>query len=197
MSEARKNLFQVVKVKAFGLREKDYFNEEHLYYYQNLFFRGEVSENFPFIKICNESDKLYRGLHLRFFAHILSLFEEISLPNFDQYSGDDLQEYVLHGAEVLALTYCGNIIAIGNNKFWIPVSNFFEMISEENIKEFKKKYLAKELNKAIDERAANMKKYDQITSYMDDIVYTFMGLSENHKPLEFFNYLINFEESKS
>lgn len=71
------------------------------------------------------------------------------------------------------------------------------MISEENIKEFKKKYLAKELNKAIDERAANMKKYDQITSYMDDIVYTFMGLSENHKPLEFFNYLINFEESKS
>lgn len=193
---SNKNSFQVVKVKVFGLREKDYFHEEHLYYYQNLFIRGEVSENFPFIKICNESDKLHRDLHLMFMAHILELFEETSLPSFDQYSGDDLQEYVLHGAEVLALTYCGNIIAIGDNEFWIPVSNFFELISDENIKEFKKRYLVKELNEVIDERDDLLEKYSQIKSHMKDIVYSFMDLSENHNSIELLDYIINFDESK-
>lgn len=193
MSESKSELFKIVKVKAFGLREKDYFNEEQLYYYQNIFIRGEVSENFPFIKICDESDELHKRLHFKFFDSILALFEEISLPSFDQYSSDDLPGYVLHGAEILALTYCGNIIAIGNNKFWIPVSNFFEIIQDKDIKQFKKKYLATQLLKELDKRNECMKDYERISSYIDSIIENFRDLCDNYKPNDLFKYLINNE----
>ncbi len=144
-------LFEEKEVKLFGLYKYPLYNKEHLYYYQSLFVRGEVKENFPFIKVCNgdKSDTtVLRDNTLSFLLSIDGLISEIT-PEYNPEDDYDSKDYMLHGTKVKALIFRKEILALGNLKgnYWLSTNNFLEKVY--NIEEFKKKFLVNRVNNAI------------------------------------------------
>lgn len=65
------------------------------------------------------------------------------------------------------------------------------MIKDNDIKQFKKKYLATQLLKGLDKRNECMKDYERISSYIYNIIEKFRDLCDNYNPNDLFKYLIN------
>ena len=140
--KSKEELFVIKDIKLYGIYKEPLYNKEHLYYFQNLFVRGEeVKENFYGIKICDKEDYLDQiKENADFVVHMLNLFDVKALPDYDKTESYDNEKFILHGADAKALIFCGKIVAIGNTnqKFWIKVENFFKWIDEKKINSFKK-----------------------------------------------------------
>lgn len=195
MSGCKNELFKICEVNLFGVNKVPLFNKEHIYYYQNVFVRGEVSENFPFIIV-------YKG-YLRekaikendiFMNHFYNLVKPRNMVGYDEasISGDSVS-YIFHGAKAKALTFGGSIIAIGSYEedFWIPVSNFYHEIG--NIEEFKKFYLKKKIVETLKELEKCMNEVDLIYSELNNekIQKSIKKLSDLLEDDEFNWYLEN------
>lgn len=133
--------FVIKDVKLYGLYRNPLYHVEHLYYFQNLFVRGEFEENIPFIKLCdgNRSEYQVRDKNNNFLLNILNVVDSNTLPDYDKTDSYDSEKFMLHGANVKILIFCGEIVAIGNSneEYWIPTENFFKGIEANNFNKFK------------------------------------------------------------
>lgn len=162
--------FVIKDVKLYGLYRNPLYHEEHLYYFQNLFVRGEVEETIPFIKICDGSLSEYqvRDENNNFLLNILNVVDSNTLPDYDKTESYDSEKFMLHGANVKILIFCGEIVAIGNSneEYWIPTENFFKGIAVNNFNKFKAELVEnkiceckKEIKNYLNSDLSNSEKY--------------------------------------
>ena len=175
--------FVVRRVKLYGLHRNPLYHEEHLYYFQNLFVRGEFEETIPYIKICdrNLSEAQVRDENNNFLINILNVVDSNTLPDYDETESYDSEKFMLHGADAKVLIFCGEIVAIGNcnNECWIPTENFFKGIEANNFNKFKKELVEnriceceKEIKSYLNSGLSNSEKYLKSTRILNVLTKT-------------------------
>ena len=162
--------FVIKDVKLYGIYRNPFYDEDQLYYFQNLFVRGKIKENLVFIKICdgNLSEYQVRDENNNFLINILNVVDSNNLPDYDKTESYDSKKFMLHGADAKVLIFCGEIVAIGksNEEYWIPTENFFEGIEASDFNKFKKELVEnkiceckKEIKSYLNSDLSNSEKY--------------------------------------
>lgn len=176
----KENLFETYEVKVFGLtREPSYYSDRKVFI-QKLFIGGEVSEEYHFIPVSSDIKSVGVENDV-FIRHILTLFDtrdKISRACIKHNINDSDSAvtccYIINGAIAKALTFNGEIIAIGNlnEDIWIPTVNFKKNIDDiEKFKQYSlKKRMQRDLKLMQDGYIREEKNNEEYESTLDNLV---------------------------
>lgn len=181
MSVKPEELLAIKGIKLYGLNKEEPFYKEDgydSYYYQKLFVRGEINENFDNIRICNKDDSLNPKEENDDFVISMLCLAPVGIPNYDKTDEDDSETFIFHGVDAKALIFCGKIVAIGNSDemTWVNVENFFIRRDRQEINSLKKELVKKKIKEYdrdikcyLCSRKFDVEKYNEDLNYINSL----------------------------